>query len=177
MRAKMVDKLQDYRWLSYLDYIGNRKPPAWLERDFILGYFGKKPSIAQKNYREFGDAKLGKKYKSPLKQAVGSTILGSLDFVEEIKARFVDGKKESRDLPALRALSSKPDMGDILKAVQSAFNHQPAIAKNVSLYLCHRHTASSLKQIGLHFNIGESAVSQASRRIGIKIKRDKKNRK
>ena len=60
MRAEMVAKLSDYRWSSYLDYIGNRKPPAWLERDFILVYFGKKPSIAQKNYREFMDAKLGK---------------------------------------------------------------------------------------------------------------------
>jgi chromosomal replication initiation ATPase DnaA len=123
------------------------------------------------------DAKLGKKNRSPLKQVVGSTILGSLDFVEEIKARFVEGKKESRDLPALRALSSKPDIEDIIKAVQSAFIHQPAIVKNVSLYLCHRHTASSLKQIGLHYNIGESAVSQASRRIDIKMKRDKKLKK
>ena len=61
IRAKMVDRLQDYRWSSYPDYIGNRNPPAWLERDFILGYFGKKPSVAQKYYREFIDAGLGKK--------------------------------------------------------------------------------------------------------------------
>jgi hypothetical protein len=61
-----------------------------------------------------------------------------------------------------------------IKAVESAFNQQPALVKNVSLYLCHRHTASSLKQIGRLFNIGESAVSQASRRIDMKIKRDKK---
>ena len=45
-RAKMIDNLEQYRWSSYLDYIGTRKPPAWLERNFILGYVGKKPSIA-----------------------------------------------------------------------------------------------------------------------------------
>ena len=56
LRAKMIDKLEQYRWSSYLDYIGTRKPPAWLERNFILGYFGKKPSIAQRNYREFVQA-------------------------------------------------------------------------------------------------------------------------
>ncbi len=174
IRAKMVDKLQDYRWSSYLDYIGNRKPPAWLERDFILGYFGKRPSIAEKNYRGFIDAKLGKKYKSPLTEVVGSAVLGSADFVKEIKKRFIEGKKANRDLPAIRALSSKPTITDIIKEVESAFNQQPAQVKNVSLYLCHRHTASSLKQIGRHFNIGESAVSQASRRFAMKIKRDKK---
>jgi REP element-mobilizing transposase RayT len=177
MRAKMVDKLQDYRWSSYPDYIGNRNPSTWLERDFILGYFGKRPSIAQKNYREFIDAKLAKEYKSPLTEVVGSTVLGSVDFVNEIKKRFIEGKKASRDLPALKALCSKPTIEDIIKEVESVFIQQPALVKNVSLYLCHRHTASSLKQIGRHFNIGESAVSQASRRIGIKIKRDKKFKK
>ena len=174
IRAKIVDKLQDYRWSSYLDYIGDRNPPAWLQRDFILGYFGNRPRIAQKNYREFINARLGKKYKSPLNEVIGSTVLGSADFVKEIKKRFIEGKKANRDLPALRALSTKPTIEDITKEVKSAFNQQPDQVKNVSLYLCHRHTASSLKQIGRHFNIGESAVSQASRRMGMKIKRDKK---
>jgi REP element-mobilizing transposase RayT len=174
IRAKIVDRLQDYRWSSYLDYIGNRKTPAWLERNFILGYFGKKAKIAEKNYREFIETELTQKYKSPLTEVVGSAVLGSADFVDEIKKRFIDGKKANRDLPAIRALSSKPTIKGIIKEVESAFNQQPAQVKNVSLYLCHRHTASGLKQIGQHFNIGESAVSQASRRFGLKIKQDKK---
>jgi chromosomal replication initiation ATPase DnaA len=47
----------------------------------------------------------------------------------------------------------------------------------VSLYLCHKKTANKLKQIGQHFTIGESAVSQATRRIRMKIERDKKLKK
>ena len=177
IRAKMIDNLHDYRWSSYLDYIGNRNPPAWLERNFILGYFGKKPSIAQKNYREFIESRLDKKYNSPLSEVVGSTILGSSDFVKEIKERFIEGKKANRDLPALKALSSKPGIEDIKKAVETAFIHQPALVRSVSLYLCHRHTGRKLKYIGLHFNIGESAVSQASQRINMKINRNKKLKK
>ena len=80
-------------------------------------------------------------------------------------------------MPALNALSSKPVIEDIISAVESAFSEQPALAKNVSLYLGHRHTACMLKHIGRHFNIGESAVSQASRCISMKIKRDKKLKK
>ena len=56
----MIDNLQDCRWSCYLDFIGDRNPPAWLERDFILSYFGKKPSIAQKNYRKFPAVNLSK---------------------------------------------------------------------------------------------------------------------
>ena len=174
VRAKLVDKLQDYRWSSYLDYIGSGTPPAWLEMNFILGYFGKKRSVAQKNYREFIDARLGKKYNSPLGEAVGSTILGSADFVKQIKERFIEGKRPNRDLPALKALSSKPAIEHIIEGVVSVFNRQPALVKNVSLYLCHRHSGRKLRQIGQHFDIGESAVSQASRRISMKMERDKK---
>lgn len=174
LRAKMIEKLEQYRWSSYLDYIGTRKPPAWLERNFILGYFGKKPSIAQRNYREFVEAKLDQKYKNPLREVVGSTILGSVDFVKEIKKRFIEGKKANRDLPALKALISEPSIEEIIKAVESEFIQQPVLVKNVSLYLCHRYTAHKLKQIGGHFNIGESAVSQGNGRISVKIKQNKK---
>ncbi len=45
------------------------------------------------------------------------------------------------------------------------------LVKNVSLYLCHRHTGRKLKYIGRHFNVGESAVSQGSRRMSMKINR------
>lgn len=174
IRAKIIDKLEDYQWSSYLDYIGYRTPPSWLEREFILNYFGPKPKIAQENYCDFIEAKLGKKYNSPLSEVVGSTILGSADFVKEIKEMFVRGKKPNRDLPALNALISKPTIVDIIKAVESEFIHQPAIVKKVSIYLCHRYTASKLKEIGLHFNIGESAISQASRRIRMEIEQDEK---
>ncbi len=177
IRAKMVDNLPDYRWSSYLDYIGNRIPPAWLEMDYILGYFGPKPSISKKNYREFIEARLGRKYKSPLNEVVGSTILGGADFVKEIKERFIEGKKTNRDLPALKALSTKLSIEEIVKAVESEFIQQPALVNKVSLYLCHRYTARKLKEIGRNFNIGESAVSQASRRLSMNIKRDKKLRK
>ena len=51
---------------------------------------------AQKNYREFIEARLHKKYKSPLEEAVGSTTLGSLDFVKEIKKDSLNEKIENK---------------------------------------------------------------------------------
>jgi putative transposase len=174
IRAGINDKVEEYRWSSYLDYVGQRNAPAWLERNFILGYFGNKPSVAQKNYRNFVRAGLDTNDESPLSEVVGSTILGSEGFVKEIKDRFIEGKKASRDLPALNSLASKPAIADIIKAVASEFTQQPAMIKNVSIYICHHYTGSRLKQIGRHFNIGESAVSHASRRMGIKIGKDKK---
>ena len=88
--------------------------------------------------------------------------------IKEIKEGFIEGKKANRDVPALNALSSKPVIEDIISAVEFVFIEQPALAKNVSLYLGHRHTAGKHKHISRHLNIGESAVSQANRRISMK---------
>jgi hypothetical protein len=43
-----------------------------------------------------------------------------------------------------------------------------------SIYLCHRYSGARLKEIGAYFVIGESAVSQASRRFAIKMAKDDK---
>jgi chromosomal replication initiation ATPase DnaA len=45
------------------------------------------------------------------------------------------------------------------------------------MYLCQRYTGQRLKDIGRHFDIGESGVSQASRRIIQKKKEDKQFKK
>jgi chromosomal replication initiation ATPase DnaA len=44
----------------------------------------------------------------------------------------------------------------------------------VQIYLCHKISGQKLKDIGLHFGIGVSGVSQASRRVALQIKDDKK---
>jgi chromosomal replication initiation ATPase DnaA len=45
------------------------------------------------------------------------------------------------------------------------------------MYLCQRNTGKKLKEIGLHFGIGESGVSQSCRRVAQKMEKDKKLKK
>jgi chromosomal replication initiation ATPase DnaA len=42
------------------------------------------------------------------------------------------------------------------------------------MFLSQRYTCENLKDIGTHFGIGESGVSQASRRVNDKIRSNKK---
>jgi hypothetical protein len=173
LRANLVEKLEDFRWSSYLDYIGERPSPAWLNREFILEYFDQVPDSAQKIYREFVCAVSDAIHDNPLSEVVESTMLGSDDFVNEIKDKFIQGRTPNRDLPALNALLSKPTIEEITTAVDSELGHQPALSRNISIYFCHRFTGKTLKEIGRAFHIGESAVSQANRRIEKKINREK----
>ncbi|HWR88990.1 MAG TPA: hypothetical protein VN260_01905 [Dissulfurispiraceae bacterium] len=54
---------------------------------------------------------------------------------------------------------------DIKGEFGEEFQGQPELAKKVCIYLSHRYGGLSLREIGEYFGIGESAVSQASRRF------------
>jgi hypothetical protein len=177
VRAGIVDRPDQYRWSSYVHYTGSRKSPEWLERDFVLSYFGRRISAAQKEYRSFVGSLVGEEYESPLQDVAHSLFLGSRDFVEEIKESFLREKTIDRNLPALRELSDRPGLDEIVDAVEWVIESDRAQARQVSLYFCHRHSGKKLREIGKRFGISDSAVSQSSRRISEKIKADKKLRK
>ena len=173
VRTKMVEAPEEYIWSSYNYYIGKEKPVEWLYTDFILGYFGKTVSSAQKKYQGFVSLLVNEKYKNPLDSVVGSTLLGGPDFIAYIKEKYLSGKKSDKDLPALKKLVEKTSIQDIFDEVELVFAKEPALGRNVKIFLSQRHTGEKLKDIGTHFGIGESGVSQASRRISDKIKNDK----
>jgi len=103
-----VGKAEDYPWCSYASYIGRREPEVWLSRDFVLGYFEKEKSDAQRRYKDFVEAAVWQEYRHPLRESVASAILGSKRFVEEIKERYLKQRKVERDLPALKELAPDP---------------------------------------------------------------------
>ena len=68
-------------------------------------------------------------------------------------------------------------MQDIFEEVELVLPDDKVLARNVKMYLCRRYTGERLKDIGLHFGIGESGVSQAGRRVAQKIENDKQLKK
>ncbi len=52
-------------------HIGQQKPDKWLYRDFILGYFGKRESSAQKGYQNFVKMYLCQRYSGQKLKGIG----------------------------------------------------------------------------------------------------------
>lgn len=175
VRVGMVSRPEDYRWSSYPDYIGMRKQPQWLTTTFILGYFGT-GGEGYGAYRKFVEELLGREYESPLGEVVASTILGGESFVCELAEHHVGGKRQDRDLPAARLLTTRPSVQAILGAAQEV-SDLGRVRRNAAIYLCHRYSGAGLKEIGERFGIKESAVSQASRRFEQLLERDKELQK
>ena len=110
---------------------------------------------------------------NPLMGVVASTLLGSHEFVTFIKENFLSKQKPDKTVPALNELSDKISMQDIFNAVDAVFGNNGSTGRNVKMFLCQRYTDEKLKDIGACFGVGESAVSEASRRAREKMKTDK----
>ena len=145
VRAGVVKMPDEYSWSSYRYYIRADRKPAWLQTKFILNYFNKDITRAQKEYRRFVEALGGKDYESPLNNVVGSTILGNDDFINNIKEKHLKTKRTDRDVPALKEFAERPAIGQIAAEVAMMLENEPSSSRMVKLYLCHRYTEKRLK--------------------------------
>ena len=177
VRAKLAETPDKYEWSGYNFYIGVKSAPNWLHRDFILGYFGDKVSVAQQGYKEFVSFLVAQKYDSPLKEVTASVLLGSRDFIEFIKGKYLSDKKPVRDLPAIRQLAPRFTCQEICDRVELEFGKDPVTVRSIKLYLCRKHSGEKLRTIGGLFGIGDAAVSQSCRRFSLRLEKDRKLRK
>ncbi len=70
-------------------------------------------------------------------------------------------------------MSKRTELKDIEKVVDSIIQSDDKLARQIKLYICHRFSGKKLRDIGKHFGISESGVTQAGRRI--KMKAEKEN--
>ncbi len=164
VRAKMVSTPEEYRWSSCSRYLEGTEP-SWLSTGLVLGYFGTEDEDRRRNYRDYLYDAIGKESRDPLSDSVASTILGSDDFVRDIREKYLDGKENDRELPALRDLSRGPGVAEIKALSEEAFPENERLARMAGIYLCWRYSGAKLKEIGALYGISESGVNRACSRF------------
>jgi len=112
-----------------------------------------------------------------LKTTVASTILGSEGFVREIAERHLGERKAERGVPAVKGLSARPSIDDIIHKVKTVLGERDELTRNMSIYCCQKYSGARLKEIGERFGISDAAVSQASRRLALKAGKDQELKK
>ena len=176
VRVGAVSKPEEYRWSSYCAYIGNVAKPGWVNSDFILSFFSPNMESARKKYRIFVEDLIGNEYESPLRKVVGSTILGTDDFIGDITQKHIDCIEPDRNLPALQKFAVRPLPQDIVSVVKHLVGENEKLVRNASIHICHKYSGIKLKEIGQHFAVRESAITEASRRFQLKMEKDKELR-
>ena len=95
VRARMVEKPDDWKWSSYLATAGRERPQPGLTTDWVLGQFSGKRSKAEQEYRQFVSWGIGKP--TIWTEVKGQTLLGEEGFVDQL----VDYLKKHKDVPEI----------------------------------------------------------------------------
>ena len=150
LRAKMVKRLEDWPWSSYLATCGQAPCPKWLQTDWILAQFGRRRSSAIAKYVSFVHE--GARLPSVWTQLQGQIYLGSEDFVRKMQAHL-EQKPALDEIPrAQRRALTQP-----LSEFERRYPRNEAMAR---AYLSGQH---SMAEIAKYFGVHYSTVSRAVR--------------
>lgn len=184
VRARMVKRPEEYRWSSYSEYIGRGKKNKWLCCDWILGQYSKEGAKAKTLYKGFVEEGLTLK-ENPFEALKAGLILGGETFIDEIKKKIK--LKKQREIPEIRRLTRSIKYEDVIAVAAESFRiseqkirkvgRRNNVARKICLYLLRRLTDISNEEIGGYFGIGYTAVSQATSRLKMEMKENRKLKK
>ena len=176
VRTGTVSRPEEYPWSSYRYYTHSKETPAFLTSEFILTLFSNKRYEGQKDYKSFVEEGLSKEMVNPLKGVTAGLILGSHGFVQEIKDKYLDRSKKSRDLPSLRELKKDyASAEDIISFLQDEDALTERECLKIMAYLLRKHTGETLEEISrrLSNRMSAAAISQSFSRLEKKRGRDR----
>ena len=147
LRARMVRRLEQWPWSSYLATCGQVSRPDWLQCDCILSQFSAQRSRAMAKYAAFVHE--GKGLPSVWQQLQGQIYLGSDAFVEKIQA-LIDQQPTLTEIPRAQRRALTRALAD--------FAHKHARDEALALaYLSGQHTMAA---IAGHFGVHYTTVSR-----------------
>jgi putative transposase len=95
VRARMMERPDEWKWSSYLATAGREIPHPSLTTNWVLGQFSGKRSKAEREYRQFVSWGIGKP--TIWTEVKGQTLLGEEGFVDQL----VDHLKKHKDIPEI----------------------------------------------------------------------------
>ena len=160
VRARVINKPEEWKWSSYRATAGMEKSHFCLTRDWILGQFSGRRRQAKKRYKEFVESGAGEE--RIWKNVKGQSILGEDDFVESL-IKHVKGYEEIKEIPKSQRYVSRPKLAEILskRTVDKK-------KRNKYLHTAHIKYGYKLKEIADYLGIHYTTVSKAIKGEGVK---------
>lgn len=148
LRARMVTRLENWPWSSYLATCGQAPAPEWLQTDWILAQFGRQRAAAIRTYFEFVHE--GARLPGVWTQLQGQIYLGSESFIKRMQTH-IEKKPALDEIPRAQRRTLTQSLTDF----EQRYPRDDAMAR---AYLSGRHT---MLAIAAHFGVHYSTVSRA----------------
>lgn len=115
VRAKIVERPEQYRWSSYRATIGLDAAPEWLDLGAVYMSFGLDDEVARSEYRSFVLAKIEAE-DCLWNQLTNSIYLGTEEWTKRMR-KIVESKPRSTDHPKPQRAVGRPRMDTIVQTV------------------------------------------------------------
>jgi putative transposase len=164
VRAKIVEKPEEYKWSSYRGYIG-KENDIYIDQKEVEKVLGMKGE----EYQRFVMSDIGGE-KDPTRDIYGGMILGSTDFIKD-RLRELKERVEGKDYSNKREMKGYVEKEEILELVKKRYGLTAEDLKirkrrnkgrDEGIYLMRRLTGLTNREIGEVFGMKFSAVSKAA---------------
>lgn len=123
VRAKLVERPEQWPWSSYPGYHQERRALDWVTYAAVLGEFGR-GDAGRREYARFVHAGMDEPPRSPFADAMGGLLLGSAGFVERVR-KLVDDRPPDKAVPQLKSLRHRSQLAEITAVVAAYFGSDP----------------------------------------------------
>lgn len=173
VKAKLAKNPEDHPYSSFRYYLGEGKQPEFLETDWLLGQFHQNYRRARESFYQFTLDGLKDSW-TPEEGLEGGVILGSEDFFEKIRKKYLEGRQDG-EIPMLRKSQKIPRFKEIQVCIERCVGEK-GMRKRFLIWALKKHTPLKLKEIAQRCGerIGYSAVSQICRRLEKESQKNKK---
>lgn len=143
LRARMVKRLENWPWSSYLATCGQASAPEWLQTDWVLAQFGRQRASAIRQYVEFVHE--GARLPSVWTQLQGQIYLGSEAFVKKMQGQ-IEQKPALDEIPRAQRRALTQALADF----ERHYARKEAMAR---AYLSGQHTMLAIAEyFGVHYS-------------------------
>ncbi|MBS1258199.1 MAG: Chromosomal replication initiator protein DnaA [Candidatus Scalindua arabica] len=186
LRAKMVNRLEDYAWSSHNGYLSKSSKWHWLNKEAFFQSLTDDKSKRLREYKEFIDEEDSKEVVTIFSKRKAPSVLGTEEFVNWVKEKY-SALSFKEEIPESKALI--PDKEKIRFTVCKAYKVDIASLygirrgiinkpRNVAIYLTRCLRRDSLKEIGKEFKVPNySSVSSIIESMKANLAGNKKLRK
>ncbi|MEE8423883.1 MAG: transposase [Thermodesulfobacteriota bacterium] len=177
VKARIVEKPEDYQWSSYKCYL-NKKGDVCIDKHEIKKYM----TMGPKAYENFIISSIGEK-ETVFNDLYAGFLLGSVGFVKGKLAELKE-QVENKDISYKGKLNNNIKIDDVVGIIARKYKiekediynsfKKPSKEKKIVLYLLKRITGMTNADIGKAFGISYSAVSKAYSGIARESKENKR---
>jgi REP element-mobilizing transposase RayT len=182
LRAKIVDRLAEYRWSSYPVYAYGHKGPEWLITETILSQFG--DPYAHRAYREKVQ-RYSEEEKKLLEDLKHGVILGTSDFVKKIRNAFLPDSPH-KEIPQCRKMQKDVDSLELIENAAKMLNvdmkfcqqtkripQEIKVNRDLLVFCIWKTGFLTNEKIGELFGVSYSSISHIVRSVQERLGKDK----